>query len=369
VDLYPKGKYIHFKPDTKDWFGGIPAVGLGLTKVEQRSGDRLEDQAIWDVLGPKVDSHIGEEVSRVHAELIAKVPRTLLPKISPLLAEKIKAELKARIADLLRSQGNGDWRNLYETYLVSDRENILSRLRSDISDLLQTKVAGDQRENLLDMWMASLAEKGVKVNEYESCRSVSRANDGDYFLIDTQHGPERSPVTYTARRVVIAIGLRGSPNKLRLPNEEMVFRMDGHDQPKVMYGLSTPEDFWGSRIAVVGGGNVAVEAAVDLVARREGAAIKPRAPEKMNKVTLLVRDYLAPTVQFGNKYLLYKCADEGLIDLRFGVAIKEIREDELVLEDVKTKTTMETIPNDFVFALIGGERPNRFLESIGITIN
>ena len=83
---------------------------------------------------------------------------------------------------------------------------------------------------------------------------------------------------------------------------------------------------------------------------------------------MLVRDYLAPTVKFGNKFQLYQCADNGIIDLRFGVGIKEMREQELVLEDVKTKNVLDTIPNDFVFALIGGERPNRFLESIGITI-
>jgi thioredoxin reductase len=88
----------------------------------------------------------------------------------------------------------------------------------------------------------------------------------------------------------------------------------------------------------------------------------------MNKVTLLVRDYLAPTVKFGNKFQLYQCADNGIIDLRFGVGIKEMRENEVVLEDVKTKQELETIANDYIFALIGGERPNRFLESIGITI-
>src|SRR5207248_11734559 len=131
---------------------------------------------------------------------------------------------------------------------------------------------------------------------------------------------------------------------------------------------SNPAEFWGYRIVVVGGGNVAVEAAVDLVSVREGSAIKPRTPENMNKVTMLVRDYLAPTVKFGNKFQLYQCADNGLIDLRFGVGIKEMREHELVLEDVGTKKEIETIPNDFVFALIGGERPNKFLESIGITI-
>ena len=88
----------------------------------------------------------------------------------------------------------------------------------------------------------------------------------------------------------------------------------------------------------------------------------------MNKVTVLVRDYLAPTVKFGNKFQLYQCADDGIIDLKFGVGIKEMREHELVLENVKTKEEVGTIPNDYVFALIGGERPNRFLESIGITI-
>src|SRR5438445_10358963 len=127
-------------------------------------------------------------------------------------------------------------------------------------------------------------------------------------------------------------------------------------------------DFRGKHVIVVGGGNVAVEAAVDLIAVRDGAAITPRKPEDMNKVTVLVRDFLAPTVKFGNKFQLYSCAEDGLLDLRFGAGIKEMREHEVVIEDVTTKKEIATIPNDYIFALIGGERPNRFLESIGITI-
>ena len=119
---------------------------------------------------------------------------------------------------------------------------------------------------------------------------------------------------------------------------------------------------------IVGGGNVAVESAVDLVATRDGSSITPRSPERMNKVTMLVRDYLAPTVKFGNKLQLYRCVEDGLIDLRFGVGIKEMRENEVVLESIATKEELETLPNEYVFALIGGERPNRFIESIGITI-
>lgn len=327
-----------------------------------------DDPAILDALDGDQERFIHDQISQIHAELIAKIPRSLQPELSPLLTEKIKTELKVRIAAFLRSKGKGDWLDLYQPHFPSDRENIMSGFRADIADHLETKIAGDQRENLLDIWLGNLAEKGVIINEYESCKSVNRAEDGDYFVITTERGTQKTTQTYTARRVVIAIGLRGSPNKLRLANEGLKVRIEGRDQQKVLYGLSNPDDFSGYRMVVVGGGNVAVEAAVDLVSIRQGAAIKPRSPEKMNQVTLLVRDYLAPTVKFGNKFLLYKCADEGLIDLRFGVGIKEMRENELVLEEVGTKTEIETIPNDYVFALIGGERPNTFLESIGIMI-
>jgi hypothetical protein len=57
-----------------------------------------------------------------------------------------------------------------------------------------------------------------------------------------------------------------------------------------------------------------------------------------------------------------------MLDLKFGVAIKEMREGELVLQDVATGQDAGTIPNDLVFALIGGERPDRFLKSVGIEI-
>ncbi len=258
IDAYPAGKYIYFKPDTKDWFGGLPLEGLSS--------------------------------------------------------------------------------------------------------------AGDQRENILRVWLNSLQKKGVKVNEFESCRSIARGAAGDHFVIETERRDDKLSKTYRARRVVIAVGLRGAPNRLRLPNEDITVTIDGRVEPKVLYSLTNPQDFRGRGIVVVGGGNVAVEAAVDLVAKRLGSSIEPRSPQEMNQVTLLVRDYFAPTVKFGNKLQLYECVDAGLLDLRFGVAIKEMHQHELVIEDVRTGKIIDTIPNDYVFALIGGERPDRFLQSVGIKL-
>ena len=367
IDLYPKGKYIFFKPDTKNWFGGIPTIGLGLSKAKY-GGDADDNQPIFDALGDDLKSVVKEQTPSIHQQLIDKIPSVLHGDLSQKLFEKIEKELKKRIAYFLRSKGSGDWANLYRTYFLPDKENLLSSFRSDIADQLQTKIPGDQRENILDVWLNSLAEKGVVINEEESCKTVTRAEVGDYFVVNTERSNEKLPQTYTARRVIISIGLRGAPNKLRLPNEDLKAVIDGREEQKVIYGLSEPMKFRGKHLIVVGGGNVAVEAAVDLIAVRDGAAITPRKSEDMNKVTVLVRDYLAPTVKFGNKFQLYQCAEDGLLDLRFGVGIKEMREHEIVLENVVTKQELETIPNDYVFALIGGERPNRFLESIGITI-
>ena len=364
---YPKGKYIFFKPDTNDWKGGISVAGLGLSKAKYATDSGADDDAILEQLGTDVSTLVHAEAPALHEQMLTRLPKTLQAELSTLLTEKIEKELKKRIVGFLRSKGTGNWLTVYQTHFLPNRQNLFSDFRSEIIDQLETKIPGDQRENILQIWLGNLADRGVTINENELCKSIEKAQDGDYFVIKTEP-KEGTPQTYTARRVVIGIGLLGAPNKLRLPNEDLKIMMNGKEVPKVIYGLSEPMDFRGKNLVVVGGGNVAVEAAVDLIAVRDGAAITPRKPEDMNRVTVLVRDFLAPTVKFGNKFQIYSCAENGLLDLRFGVGIKEMRENELVLEDVKTKQEVGTIPNDYIFALIGGERPNRFLESIGITI-
>lgn len=369
IDAYPKGKYIFFKPDTKEWFGGLPAAGLGLSKSKYAPASDDENNAtVAEELGEAFDLMITDESAAIAAELGSRIPTALRAELSPLLREKIKAELGSRIITELRAKSPSGIVEMYRKEFLPHKDDILSQVRLDIAEQIVGRVPGDQRENILQVWLSALDEGGVAVNEFESCKAVRRADDGDYFVVETERSEDKSKQSYRARRVVIAIGLRGAPNRLRLPNEEMKFRIDGREEQKVLYSLTNPSEFRGRRIVVVGGGNVAVEAAVDLVANRIGSSIDQRPANEMNQVTLLVRTFLAPTVKFGNKFQLYQCADDGILDLRFGIAIKEMRENELVLEDVRTGKVVETIQNDFVFALIGGERPDRFLQSIGITL-
>jgi thioredoxin reductase (NADPH) len=239
---------------------------------------------------------------------------------------------------------------------------------------IRIESAGEQREAILEGWRRVMSESGVRVNESESCKSVKRAADGDYFVVETERGVatgrgvEKESVTYRARRVVLALGNRGTPMKLRVPGEELKITRDGATSDKVMYKLANPDAYRRRRVIVVGAGNSAIEAAVDLVATRQGDRVTFRPESETNDVTLVIRSDLKNDLKFGNKQQVYDCIDEGRIKVFFGTSIKEIRDGEVVLQNARTEEVKATVPNDFVFAMIGGDRPTKFLESIGIKI-
>src|SRR5437868_1791215 len=85
---------------------------------------------------------------------------------------------------------------------------------------LEVAGAGDQREAILESWMNTMIKTGVTINESESCKEIKRTEDGDYFTIRTEKGLQRAPVTYRARRVIIAIGNSGTPMRLGVAGEE-----------------------------------------------------------------------------------------------------------------------------------------------------
>jgi thioredoxin reductase len=228
--------------------------------------------------------------------------------------------------------------------------------------------AGLQREVILETWKSTMLQNGVVVNENESCKSIKKAEDGDYFVVTTERGVAKDKQTYRARRIILALGNRGTPMKLRLPGEEMKVTRDGTTEDKVKYKLTDPEAYRRRKIIIVGAGNSAIEAAVDLVARRDGTKIAFRPDEEINEVTLVIRSDLKNDLKFGNKQQVYDCIDEGKIKVYFGTAIKEIRDDEVVLMNARTQEVKTTIRNDYIFAMIGGDRPTKFLEAIGIKI-
>ncbi len=195
------------------------------------------------------------------------------------------------------------------------------------------------KETLLEQWTEIITKTGLIVNEQEKVLSVVRG-DG-IFEVTAKKG--ETVQTYKGYRVVIAVGKRGSPRKLGVP---------GEDSPKVAYSLLDAESYHGKAVCVVGGGDSGIEAANGLA----------RA-ELENKVWIVHR-----TADFGkakprNQKKIKKAMDEGRIKAFFNAGVAEIKEASVV---VKTEAGPVEIENDFLFVMIGGENPKKFLSQCGI---
>lgn len=191
------------------------------------------------------------------------------------------------------------------------------------------------KETLLEKWNEIVTATGLVVNEEEKVLRVVRA--GDCFEVETSKG------LYRGSRVVLAIGKRGSPRKLGVR---------GEDGSKVAYNLLDADAYRGKAICVVGGGDSGLEAACGLAR-----------PDLGCRVWLVHR-----TDDFGkakprNQKKIKKCMDEGRVGVFFNSAVAEIRERSVV---VNTPTGAVEIENDFVFVMVGGENPKKFLTDCGI---
>jgi thioredoxin reductase (NADPH) len=259
---------------------------------------------------------------------------------------------------------------------------------------------GDSKENMLKGWLDAMMSNGVVINEQESCKDI-RQEDG-VFTVATEKGKAKEKASYKARKVIIAIGNRGTPMKLRVPGEDLkvmmtpppvapeycpnclsdrpgaqqvcavcgapcpVKTMPPYETDKVQFKLSDPDDYVNKKCIIVGAGNSSIEAAVDLAGlKREDERITFT---RNNDVTLIVRSDFKGDLKLGNKINVYDCIDAGKIEVFFRTEIKEITQNEVVLMDVQTKEEKARLANDYVFAMIGGEKPTKFLEGLGIKI-
>jgi thioredoxin reductase (NADPH) len=193
------------------------------------------------------------------------------------------------------------------------------------------------KEELLEYWSGIREEKKLQIRE--GVRFESLEKQGEIFHVKTSQG------VIKAKKVILCMGVRGSPRKLGLPNE---------DTPKVTYNLIDPEQYQGQDVAVVGGGNAGVEAAQYL-----GKA------QYRNRVTLLVRGDGFDRCNEENKNIIERMAKDGLVKILFNSSVQEIHPEHLI---VKTKDEAFELPNHFLFVFAGAEMPHKFLMSLGVKI-
>ena len=179
---------------------------------------------------------------------------------------------------------------------------------------------------------------------YEERVARVRKED-DAFVIDTglrggQH------CRYHSGNVVLATGYYDLPNLMNVP---------GEDLPKVSHYYLEPHQFFGRRVAVVGGGNSAAIAALELY--RYGV-----------EVTLVVREReLSRHIKYWIRPDLENRIKECSIQAFFGSVLTEIAQDWILVRNSAGETVR--LENDFVFALTGYHPDFDFLRSAGVRID
>jgi thioredoxin reductase/NAD-dependent dihydropyrimidine dehydrogenase PreA subunit len=192
------------------------------------------------------------------------------------------------------------------------------------------------KTELLDLWTSVLTKHDIHVKEQTKAERIYP--ESNFFRIAASTGEQ-----YTAKHVLLTIGRRGTPRKLNIPGEE---------SQKVAYRMLEPEMIKGEHIMVVGGGDSAVEAALQLCDR--------------NTVTLSYRKETFSRIKPGNSEKIRAAMEKGCVDVRFNTNLRKIEQEEVILANGGTGE--QYIRNDRVYIFAGGELPTQFLNKIGIQI-
>lgn len=189
------------------------------------------------------------------------------------------------------------------------------------------------KESTLDLFDELIDHHDIELKTQVEVTSIKK--EGDCFDVHTSGG------IIKAKRVVVTIGRMGKPNK---PD----YKIPPSIRKRVNYTLDNCQD--GEKVLIVGGGDSAVEYAVDLVGRNEVAICYRR--ETFRRANPINQRNIANAIAHNEVRPILGVNIEGLEDDngRVKVLFKEI-EPEIF---------------DRVIYAIGGTTPSAFLASSGI---
>ena len=204
-------------------------------------------------------------------------------------------------------------------------------------------VAGEKptRREALRYYQRIARQFELDIRQYETVTAVTPS--GDEFVLATKP-MSAAAQTYGARNVVVATGYFDSPNRLGVP---------GEDLPNVAHGYREGHVFFAQHCVVVGGGNSAVDAALELY--RWGAIV----------TIVHFSDALDPNVKPWVRPDIEARLREGAIGARFRSRVSEIQPDRVVLRDAHTNEISE-LRSDWVLAMTGYTPDGRILRSLGV---
>ena len=240
--------------------------------------------------------------------------------------------------------------------LVIERQNIVHSIsqyptymtffsspeRLEIGDIPFTTVSEKPtRIEALNYYRMAAQRHKVRIKAYTAVKSVEKHGEHFKLLTEDQYGKQ---TIYEAKHVVIATGYFDHPNLLNVEGESL---------SKVSHFFREAHPYAGQEVAIIGGSNSSIDAALEL--ERVGAKVTViyRGAEYSKSIKPWVRPVFEGKVNHGSIKMLFKAT------------VKAIHPHTI---DLLVDGEEQTIANDFVLALTGFHPDQPFLKHAGITI-
>ncbi|NTZ16809.1 YpdA family putative bacillithiol disulfide reductase [Paenibacillus sp. JMULE4] len=183
----------------------------------------------------------------------------------------------------------------------------------------------------------------LRIRSYETVTGITRQADGTFELtVQNKFGASDKVQT---RYVVVATGYFDSPNMLGIP---------GEDLPHVSHYFREAHPYTGTRVAVIGGSNSAIDAAMELL--RAGASVT--VIYRGETYSSVIKPWVLPIFE--------SMVSKGKIRMMFRSRVTHITETTIT---VVTDGQEQTLDNDFVLALTGFRPDRSLLTKAGAELN
>ncbi|API90430.1 MULTISPECIES: YpdA family putative bacillithiol disulfide reductase [Virgibacillus] len=193
------------------------------------------------------------------------------------------------------------------------------------------------RNQALSYYRAVAERKQLRIRTFEQVIKVEQMGD-EFRVITTKQ-------EYVAQQVVIATGYYGQPNMMDIPGEEL---------EKVSHYFKEGHPYFRKDVAVIGGKNSAVDAAMELHKAGANVTVLYRG----SKYSESIKPWILP--EFDSLVRKEK------VKMIFHAEVCEITNEALIYKIGQKKYTL---PNDYVFAMTGYHPDFSLLTSIGVKVN
>ncbi len=198
------------------------------------------------------------------------------------------------------------------------------------------------RKEALAYYRLVSAREQLEIRQYSEVVAIHPAPAGFTLQVEEKNG---AMGVVECRKCIVATGYFDNPNQLGIPGEE---------GENVSHYYTEAHPFWGLNVTVVGGGNSAADAALDLYRHGVNVTLVHRGPD------------LKHTIKYWVKPDLENRIKEGSIHAQLGSNVVEITPDAVIVDAPEGR---KVIPTDFTFLLVGYAPDTTMLKTAGVQVD